>query len=494
LTLTYCYQVRAFNGSGDSDSSNEDCRTTASNTVTLTVIKVETLTNAGTWSGTVTASPAGIDCGADCSETYPSGTFVTLTAIPNTGSTFAGGGGGGCTGTGTCTVTMTADKTVSATFARASNTPVANAGPDKIINEGTLVQLVGTSSNDPDGDILTFFWIQTAGPSVTLSGANTVTPTFFTPFVGVTGALLTFQLTATDSGGLFSIDTVNIEVDSTLASTLVNLSTRSTIGTADNLLIGGFIIGGDTPATILVRARGPSLVDFAVPGALADPVLNLFSGQDLIASNDNWQDTQEGEIIATGSSPCEPWEPNGSAPTDCTLESAVLITLDPGPYTVHVSGLDGGTGVGLVEIFDLSNESALVNLSTRSVAGIGDNVIIAGFIIDSPTPATVILRATGPSLADLGVQGALANPVLNLFSGPDLIASNDDWQFTDPLCNPPALACDGETGIIATGLAPADPVESTILITLDPGIYTAHVSGFNGDTGVGLVEVFKLTD
>ena len=106
---TYCYRVRAYNTAGDSAYSNQSCGTTPQ-TFGLAVVR------AGTGSGTVTSSPAGITCGTSCSANYASGTAVTLTATPASGSTFTGWSGGGCAGTGSCTVTIIATTTVTATF------------------------------------------------------------------------------------------------------------------------------------------------------------------------------------------------------------------------------------------------------------------------------------------------------------------------------------------------------------------------------------------
>lgn len=480
---TYCYRVNAFNTAGASDYSNESCSAPTSANFALTVSNVSALSNAGTGSGTVTSSPAGINCGASCSASVTSGASVTLTPTPASGSVFSGWSGA-CSGTANCTLTMDAAKSATATFSKANRSPVANAGPDQTVTEGASVTLSATASSDPDGDTLTFSWTQTAGPSATLSGATTVTPTLTAPLVGLTGALLTFQLTVTDTGSLSSTDTVNVQVTSEgiVKSKVTNLSTRSSSGTGDNIVIGGFIIDGTTPKTVLIRARGPALGDppFLLPGILPNPFLRLFSGQTVIAENDNWRDSQEGEIVATGLDPCQPNPGQTSAPTDCDLESAVLITLDPGPYTAHVSGVNGGTGVGLSEILDLSEGSGLYNVSARSVAGIGDNIIIAGFIIEGETPRTILVRGIGPTLANFGVPRVLVDPVLNLFSGQQVIASNDNWQSNQ------------EAAIIETGLSPTDSRESAILVTLDPGVYTAHLSGVVGETGVGLVEIFRL--
>jgi glucose/arabinose dehydrogenase len=298
---------------------------------------------------------------------------------------------------------------------------------------------------------------------------------------------------------------------------LVNISTRGPVQTGDNVVIGGFIIEGNGPKTVLVRGRGPSMsgAPFFVPGVLANPSLRLFSGQVVIAQNDNWQDSPScagfvcggaAQITATGLDPCQPNPGQPSAPQNCALESAILITLNPGAYTVHLSGSDGGTGVGLVEVFDADEVtmSQLVNISTRSPVQTGDNVVIGGFIIEGNGPKTVLVRGRGPSMsgAPFLVPGALANPSLRLFSGQTVIAENDNWQDA-PSCV--GFTCGSSAQINATGLDPCHPnpgqssappgctFESAILITLNPGAYTVHLAGIGG-TGIGLVEIFQLQD
>jgi hypothetical protein len=304
--------------------------------------------------------------------------------------------------------------------------------------------------------------------------------------------------------------------DDVTVAALGNISTRSRVLTGDNVMIGGFIIDGLAPLRVLVRSRGPSMggAPFFVPGTLGNPLLRLFSGQTVIAENDNWQATLtcfgfvcEGaaEIVNTGLDPCQPNPGQAGPPPNCALESAIIITLPPGPYTGIVSGADGGTGVGLVEVFevDTGGVSELSNISTRSFVQTGDNVMIGGMIIEGSTESTVLIRARGPSMAGppFFVPGTLANPLLRLFSGQDVVAQNDNWQDT-PSCA--GFVCDGPPQIIATGLDSCQPnpgqatpppgctQESAILITLPPGGYTAIVSGADGGTGVGLVEVFEV--
>src|SRR6476620_6603299 len=280
-------------------------------------------------------------------------------------------------------------------------------------------------------------------------------------------------------------------------------STRGAVLTGDNVMIAGFIISGESPKTMLIRARGPTLADLGVPHVMHDPFLRLYSGQTVIAQNDNWRDTQEQAIMTTGLDPCQPFQLGGAMPTDCSRESAILATLNPGAYTGIVSGVAGETGVGLVEVYEVGNTSSrLINMSTRVRVGTQDDVMIGGFIIEGTDHKTLLLRARGPSLADFGVSGTLPDPVLQLYSGQTVIARNDDWQTVDPLCSTGGLPCGFMNQIQSIGLDPCQPYqsggaaptgcsrESAMLVTLNPGPYTMIVSGSGGSAGVALLELF----
>ena len=235
-------------------------------------------------------------------------------------------------------------------------------------------------------------------------------------------------------------------------------------------MIGGVIIEGSSPKTVLIRARGPSLSDFGVAGALQDPLLQLFSGPNQIAVNNDWQDDTRSSEISTQ-----------LAPTD-SQEAAILTTLDPGAYTAIVSGVGGLTGVGIVEIFEVGEgDSRLSNISTRGFVGVGDDVLIGGVIISGSAPKTVSIRARGPSLEDFGVDPALQDPTLEIFDvRGQMIDSNDDWQDHASVNQLPVT------------LSPTRSNEAALTLTLEPGAYTAIVRGKDGGTGVGIVEVFAV--
>jgi hypothetical protein len=272
--------------------------------------------------------------------------------------------------------------------------------------------------------------------------------------------------------------------------TLGNISTRSFVQTGNDVMIGGFIIEGSGPKTVIVRAIGPELTRFGVPNALADPALELHNGAGaLIGSNNNWQTTIIGGVIT--SNQVSAIQNSGHAPTQPS-ESAIIATLQPGNYTAIVRGVNNTVGVALAEVYDLSADTASVlgNISTRSFVQTGNDVMIGGFIIEGSGPKTVIVRAIGPELTRFGIPNVLADPALDLHnSAGALIASNNNWQTT---VIGGIITSDQVSAIQNSGHAPTQPSESAIIATLQPGNYTAIVRGVNNTVGVALVEVYDL--
>lgn len=253
----------------------------------------------------------------------------------------------------------------------------------------------------------------------------------------------------------------------------LNLSTRGNVLTGENVLISGIIIEGPAAATkrVIMRALGPSLTVSQVPTALRDPLLQLYDDSGLpLFENDDWRDAQQDEIEETKLQPSD------------DRESAIVMSLLPGQYTAVMSGADGGTGVGLTEIYDLTRDSSatVANISTRGFVGTDSNVLIGGFILDGTGTTDVLVRAIGPSMADDGVQNTLQNPTLRLTDQNGNVTFNDDWRS------------DQQSEINASGIAPEDNREAAILATLSAGTYTAIVSGADGATGVALVEIYSL--
>lgn len=257
--------------------------------------------------------------------------------------------------------------------------------------------------------------------------------------------------------------------------TLGNISTRLPVLGGDNVLIAGMIATGNIAKNVIIVAIGPTLSDVGVPGALTDPTLEVFQADTSIATNDDWRDSsQQAEIQGSGFAPTK------------DAESAIIVSLAPGTnYTATVRGKNGETGVALVEVFDLDTgaTSKLGNISTRGFVGVDDNVMIAGVIVSPPngSDAKVLVRALGPTLADFGVAGALADPTVDLVnSSGTVLRSNDDWKGSQ------------QAEIEAVNLGPAHDQEAALIETIPPGQYTAVVRGSGRTTGVGLIEIYNI--
>ena len=258
------------------------------------------------------------------------------------------------------------------------------------------------------------------------------------------------------------------------AAKLLNISTRMRVLSGDAVLIAGFIVTGPEPKRVLIRAIGPSLETRGVAGALQDPALELFdSGNNLLQANNNWFDSQAEELRETGLQP------------EFSSEAAIVRTLAPGAYTAVVRGNGNTSGVGVVELYDLSDtaDAQLANISTRGFVETGDKVMIGGFIIGHPTSrdAELLVRALGPSLTASGVPDALQDPTLSVHDADgNLVRANDNWRETQ------------QAELTASGFAPSSDAESAMLISRPPGNTTAIVRGNNGTIGNALVEVYRL--
>ncbi len=252
---------------------------------------------------------------------------------------------------------------------------------------------------------------------------------------------------------------------------LQNISGRLLIQTGNNVGIAGFVVGGTEAKKVLIRGLGPTLAQFNVTGVMQNPTLELHDGRgSLITTNDNWKDTQQAEITATQLAP----------PAD--VEAAILATLQPGAYTAIQTDARGGTGVGLIEVYDVDPfaSSRLINISTRGLVQTGNNVLIGGFSLAAGSGSNnVVVRALGPSLAPFGVNNALPDPFATLYdSNGNVITANDNWKDSQ------------QSAIENTGLQPPNDLDAAILVRLAAGNYTAIVTDKSGSTGVALVEVY----
>ena len=312
-------------------------------------------------------------------------------------------------------------------------------------------------------------------PVSALASATTSTFTLAYPaIVGfASGDLLSVSY---DNSGGISLLVVPVVGD--VNNELRNIATRAEVRTDDEIVIGGFVIVGNTQKCVVIQALGGSVAVPAGVTRLADPTMELKSGLTTIAQNDNWQDQtipSDVQLIID----------SGRAPNDI-LEAAIYKCLDPGAYTALVRGFQQSTGLGIVAVYDADDSSPyLKNIATRSWVGTQHSISIAGFVVTGSTPKQILVRGLGPSMQEKFPQlGALSDPRLRLFKGPTEIATNDNWGDA---------ANAGEIGALAPPLPPTHAKEPAILMILQPGLYTAHMLGVGGEKGIGNVAVYDLT-
>jgi outer membrane protein assembly factor BamB len=268
------------------------------------------------------------------------------------------------------------------------------------------------------------------------------------------------------------------------AGRLTNLSVMSYAGTGEDRLIVGAVTDGAGTRKLLIRGVGPTLVSFGVSSAMADPNVTAYSGQTVVGQNDNWEQggTPAGIMTAAASVGAFPLLAG-------SLDAALVGDFAAGGVTVHLGGGRNPGDIGLVEVYDAGGTGTgrFINLSTRSRVGTGEGVLVAGFFVDQ-APRTLLIRGIGAGLTDFKVTGTVADAVLRLYRNGRLIAENDNWGTASN-----ATAISAASNSVAPGfpLAPGRG-DSMLLVTLPPGLYSAQISGANGGTGVGMVEVYVL--
>ena len=374
-----------FAGWSGACSGTGDCQILMSSATSVTASFAQsslplTVTKSGAGAGTVSSTPAGIDCGASCIGQFNVGASVTLTATPAAGSAFAGWSGGGCSGAGSCVVSMSAATTVNAQFNSGTDVPrLANISTRMPVLTGNNVLIGGFII---EGDTAKTVVVRARGPSLlpfgltnallnpmlqlvrssdqaqiavndnwqSAANAADIQASGFAPSEALESAIMVtlapgaYSAIVTGAAGGTGIGIVEVfEVDQP-TTPLVNISTRGAVFTGNDVMIGGFVIQGSGPQTVVVRARGPSLLPFGLTDALLNPMIQLIrsSDQAQIAVNDNWQSAANAaDIQASGFAPPE------------ALESAILITLPPGAYSVILTGAGGATGIAILEVFAL---------------------------------------------------------------------------------------------------------------------------------------------
>lgn len=266
------------------------------------------------------------------------------------------------------------------------------------------------------------------------------------------------------------------------ASRLVNLSLYSALSIDTPQLTVGFVISRNGKI-LLVRGVGPTLAQFGIARALVDPRLTVFAGGVPLARNDDWgSEANAMRAVSTAAQVGAFPLAKGSA------DAALLAAFDGGAYSAQVSGPSGASGILLFELHDANPTAAsrLISFSARAPVGMGDNSLVAGFVIAGAAKKTLLIRAIGPTLAAFGVSGALADPKLDVFHSKAAtpLASNDNWGGREKLAS--AFAAFGAFALRA------DTKDAALLVTLDPGAYSVEVSGVKCPIGEALVEIYDL--
>ncbi len=293
---------------------------------------------------------------------------------------------------------------------------------------------------------------------------------------------------------------------------LINLSTRTKIAYLGDSFALGFNISGTQRATLLIRGVGPALTKFGLAGALAAPRLEVNSGTTVIASNEAWDKPAAGgataaQIVTAATSV------GAFALTAGDLDTALLLTLDPGTYTANIKGLNGAVGDVLAEIYDVSkNGTRLTNLSALAKISADGDLLIPGIVIAGTNPRTLVVRAVAQGLADFGIPSAalLGDARISILTtaangNSQTVGTNNNW----------AQAAAGTGGGAATLTAAFPAVgafplraasDAAIIDALAPGSYTLQAGAApvaNGpggqppvtvpnQTGSVLVEVYEV--
>ena len=325
-------------------------------------------------------------------------------------------------------------------------------------------------------------WSPLSGATaVTSSGGDTTnfaTTTVAANYRVTLTALATYDTRG--AGGLSGVGNIaTAAVGATGTARLVNISTRVSLGGTAGTPISGFVLSGTGSKQMLLRAVGPTLANFSVSGALADPRLSLISGASTLGTNDNWLTADATTMSTVGAFAL----PSGSK------DAALVTALSAGVYSAPVTATDSGNGVALLEVYDAATSSTLnlVNTSTRAYVGTGDSLLIPGFVVSGTGSLKLLVRAVGPTLTGYGVTDALTDPQLTLYSGSTALGMNDNWSAATNAAEITAAASTVGAFPLTSGSK-----DSAVFATLAAGTYTAVVSGVGGATGTALVELYLV--
>jgi hypothetical protein len=334
--------------------------------------------------------------------------------------------------------------------------------PATVIEGSGVTLSVGVTGTPP----ISYQWRK---DGVAISGATNASFTIANPQFADAGV---YSVVVSNTLGSATSNGATLTVVPAIASRISNVSVRTTLAASQTLIVGMSMAGGLKP--VLLRAVGPGLAQFGVPGTMPDPQLALFDGATQIDANDNWGGgaTLAAAFVSVGA----------FALPAVSLDAALVRSID-GARTAQVRGTVAG-GV-LVEAYDAGdgNTPRLTNISARNRVGTGADILIAGFVIAGTGSKTVLIRAVGPTLAAFGVTGTLADPKLEIYSGPTKINENDTWA---------AALAPTFTAVGAFQLTTGSR-DAALVATLPAGSYTVQVSGADGGTGEALIEIYEVT-
>lgn len=279
--------------------------------------------------------------------------------------------------------------------------------------------------------------------------------------------------------------TVSVPSVITAPSRFLGISTRGPV-TSDSYLHAGLIVNGLDNKTVVFMAKGQLLANYGVPGVLSDPLIEIYDVTGtLIYSNDSWTSAEGSQNLSNYSTFA-----GITLPVDSS-EAGLAVSLAPGAYTAVVKGVNGASGIALVEAYELSGETpqtSFLGISTRGPVT-SDSFMHAGIGIEGDSPKKVAFMAKGPLLSNYGVPGALVDPVLEIYDiTGTMIYTNDSWDTAGGTQNISAYA--GKAGITQ----PVSTDEGAIVVELNPGAYTALIKGANGSEGIGLIEAYEISD
>gem|GEM_PF-2267399 len=334
------------------------------------------------------------------------------------------------------------------------------------VTAGTTVVLTASVTGSPAP---AFQWLRNGAPIPGATGSALVLAGVSSADAGVYGVTAANGAGTATSGGAALV--VNPE------NALANLSIRTGLTGGQTLIVGAVISGGTK--SVLVRAAGPALNRFGLTG-MTDPRLELYAGQALVGSNNDWPLTLAPTFARVG-----------AFAFDAGSRDAAFTQPLTGAFTVQAKGT--GAGTVLVEAYDATGgvTPRLVNLSARNFVGTGSDILIAGFALSGSGTKQVLIRAVGPALTAFGVPGALEDPRLEVYDGSGRsLAANDNWG------TPVGSAAAATTATFAqVGAFPlaAGSRDAALLITLNAGAsYTVQVAGVNNTTGEALIEVYEV--